>query len=322
MLTSILVIILGLVFLVLGGELLVRSASKIALKLGISPLIIGLTIVSLGTSAPELGVSLFAAFDGNPEIALSNVVGSNIFNLGFILGLCAILSPLVVNLQLIRLDVPILIAATIMTYVFSLDGQISQYEGGTLFAGALAYTAWLVRASTSEATLVKTEFNKVHDNDLTFLPKDSILLHSLFVILSVAVLVGGSRLLVTGAVNIATFLGVSSTLIGLTIVAIGTSLPEVATSVMATLKGQSDMAVGNVIGSNIFNIMLILGLSSAVNSGLTVERTITQFDLPFMIGLSLLCYPFLVTARKLVRWEGLLLFGGYAVYTFILINRG
>lgn len=315
---SSLFVILGLALLIGGGELLVRSASKIAIDLGLSPLVIGLTIVAYGTSAPELGVSLFAAIEGSPEIALSNVVGSNIFNIGFILGLCALISPLTVNLQLIKIDVPILIFISLLSYLFCLNGQLETSEGLVLFLGAALYTFWLIRASKKESTVIQKEFSEnINPNRNSKIFKEF-----LFVLIALGILVVGSRLLVIGAIDLAKLLGVSDTLIGLTIVAAGTSMPEVATSVMATIRGQKDIAIGNVIGSNIFNILLILGLSSGVSSGLKVAPSILQFDLLFMVGIAIVCFPLLVTTRKLVRWEGAILIGGYIAYTVFLAYRG
>lgn len=318
MIEAIFYVLLGLGFLVLGGEFLVRSASNIALALGVSPLVIGLTVVAYGTSAPELGVSLFASLQGNPEIALSNVIGSNIFNIGFILGLCAMVAPLTVNMQLLKLDVPILVLITGLVYLFALDGQLSPIEGVALFAGAVIYTTWLVWASKKESKSVNEEFS----DGLPSKPRPKILKDIFLALGALAVLVGGSRFLVSGATDLAKLLGVSDALIGLTIVAAGTSMPEVATSVMATVRGQKDIAIGNIIGSNIFNILLILGLSSGITSGLNVSQNILDFDMICMLALTALCYPLLVTAKKLVRWEGAVLFSAYIAYTVYLIYRG
>ncbi len=318
MIESSIYIFIGLVLLAGGGELLVRSASKIALTFGVSPLVIGLTIVAFGTSAPELGVSLFAAINGNPEIALTNVVGSNIFNIGFILGLCAIISPLLVNLQLIKFDVPVMIIVSGLTYIFCKNDTLSQIEGLGLFAGTFIYSARLIRASKKERSDVIEEFAEATRP----ISVKKIWPAYTLVFASIGILVVGSKLLVSGATNVATHLGVSSTLIGLTIVAAGTSLPEVATSIMATLRGQTDIAIGNVIGSNIFNLLLVLGLSSGINSGLRVDASLIKFDLLVMVGMAILSFPFLVTAKRLVRWEGLVLFAAYIAYTFYLIQRG
>jgi len=315
---SILFVLIGLVFLILAGELLVRSSSKIANAYGVPPLIIGLTVVAFGTSLPEFGVSLIASINGNPEIALTNVIGSNIFNLGFILGVCALISPLKVNRQLIKFDVPILIGASLSTYLFCLNGTLEKYEGLILFFGIFAYIFWLVRASKTESYEVQKEFSDaapVHESK-------SLIKNYLFTLVSLAVLVAGAKLLVTGAIDLSKMFNVSDSLIGLTIVATGTSLPEVATSIMATIKGKTDIAVGNVIGSNIFNLLLTLGLCSSVGPKLQVNPYLMQFDLLVMLGISVACYPMLASARKLVRWEGALLLGGYICYITFLIIRG
>lgn len=310
-------IIGGLLLLTLGGEFLVRAASRVARSFGISPLVIGLTIVAIGTSAPELGVSLFAAINGNPEIALSNVVGSNIFNIAFILGLCAIVSPLAVHLTLIKFDVPIMIGATIVIYLFSLNGSLERYEGWILILAAVAYMFWIVRAARNEP-------KEISDN-IELSPsktKTKALAWNLFlIVVSLGVLVVGSRLLVNGAVSIAQNFGVSDSLIGLTIVAAGTSLPEVATSLMATIRGQTDIAIGNVIGSNIMNIFFILGVSTSLNDNLIVPPTIS-YDMLVMLAIAIICYPLLVTAKKLERWEGSLLMSGYIGYIAHLLVRG
>lgn len=318
MIESFLYLFSGLVLLVLAGELLIRSASTIAAAVGISPLVIGLTIVAFGTSAPELVVSIFAALQGSPEIALANVIGSNIFNIGFILGICALISPLVVNIQLLKLDVPILIIASGLAYAFCYDGQLSTAEGFILCLGVVLYTFWLLSASKKESQQVHTEFSEIVK------PKAKIKLPYYFFLLTVSlgVLVGGSKLFIEGAISIAKQLGLSDTFIGLTIVAAGTSLPEVATSVMATIRGHKDIAIGNVIGSNIFNILFILGVSAGISSGLNVNENIIKFDFLFMLAISLLCLPLVMTSKKLVRWEGALLLSGYIVYTLLLVQRG
>lgn len=314
-----LLMVTGIGLLIAGGELLVRSSSKIASFLGVSPLVIGLTVVAFGTSAPELGVSLVAALQGNPEIALANVVGSNIFNVGFILGLCAMISPLVVNMQLIKFDVPILIITSLLTFLICVDGQLNRIEGLGLFLCAVIYTVWLIRASRKESENISLQFNEA-------IPSNSgkgLYLQSGLALGALVILVVGSKLLVSGATDFAHFFGVSEELIGLTIVAAGTSLPEVATSVMATVRGQKDLAIGNVIGSNIYNLTLILGLASGINpKGLQVSSSILHFDLIAMVAIAMLSLPLLMTSRKLDRWEGAVLFGAYVGYTAFLLIRG
>ena len=310
-------IIGGLSLLTLGGEFLVQAASRIATSFRISPLVIGLTIVAIGTSAPELGVSLFAALNGNPEIALANVVGSNIFNIAFILGLCAIVAPLVVHLKLIKFDVPIMIGASIAVFALGWNGFLGRFEGLALVLAAIVYTIWIVRAARNEAVNIVNTI-ELSSNKTQFKP---LLWNSLIVVLALVVLVVGSRLLVSGAVSVARGFGLSEALIGLTIVAAGTSLPEVATSVMATIRGQTDIAVGNVIGSNIMNIFLILGISAGLNENLVVSNVLS-IDIIIMLVTAIICYPLLVTARKLVRWEGVLLMIGYLGYLSYLVARG
>lgn len=314
---SILSILAGFALLILAGEFLVRSSSSIASYLGVSPLIIGLTVVAFGTSTPEFGVSLISTLNGKPALALSNVIGSNIFNIGFILGICAFISPLEVNRQLIKFDVPVLILASIATYIFCADGILNRSEGLILVAGIFTYVLWLVRTSKNDSIEAQKEFSEHASNSLSeSLTKDCILVLS-----SLAVLVFGAKILVDGATDLAKIFNASDSLIGLTVVAAGTSLPEAATSIMATLRGKTDIAVGNVIGSNIFNILATLGLCSSVTE-LTIEANLIQFDMIVMLAISVACYPMLVSARKLVRWEGAVLLIVYLVYTTILITRG
>lgn len=306
----------GLFLLVVGGDLLVRGASKIASALGVSALVIGLTIVAFGTSAPELVVSLKASFDGRASLAVANVVGSNNFNVLFILGICAIISPLVVSSQLVRLDVPIMIGASILLVLFSQNGVISNLEGGILFAGLISYT-WFLIYQSRKKTLRERESEVVE-----FVPLNAkvIFLNIFFIIAGLGCLVLGGDWFVTGATNIAVAAGVSDTVIGLTIVAIGTSLPEVATSLIATYKGERDIAIGNVVGSNIFNVLLILGVSSIVTpSGLQVSSELLIFDIPLMIGTALACLPIFFVGFQIRRWEGALFFTVYILYTIFLI---
>ena len=255
-------IIFGLALLILGGELLVRGASRLAVAMNISPLVIGLTVVAFGTSSPELAVSLQSAFTGKADIALGNAVGSNIFNILFILGISALIVPLVVSSRLIRWDVPLMIAVSALLLLLGLDGRIGRLDGLVLFSGLLAYTYWCVRQSRRDSNEVKTEF--VHENPVSKSNRVSMLVQIVFIIGGLILLGVGSRWLIGGSVVVATRLGVNELIIGLTIIAAGTSLPEVVTSIMAALRGERDIAVGNVVGSNIFNILCVLGLASMV----------------------------------------------------------
>ena len=306
-----LLLALGLALLVYGAELLVRGASALAASLGISPLVIGLTVVAFGTSSPELSVSVLSAWKGQAGIALGNVVGSNICNVLLILGLSAVVAPLVVARQVIRLEVPIMIGASVLLLLFALDGTLQLWEGGVLFAGVIGYTVWTIRRSRREPT----------EPDDGAAPAPTGRLRQAGEILGGLALLGvGSKLLVDGAVTIARAFAVSDLVIGLTIIAVGTSLPELATSVLASLRGQRDIAVGNVIGSNIFNILAVLGLTTLVApAGLPVPLAALTFDLPVMLAVAVACLPILLTGHCIARWEGLLFLGYYVLYVLFLV---
>lgn len=315
-----LLIILGLTFLIVGGELLVRGASRIASILGIPPMIIGLTVVAFGTSTPELAVSIDAALDGNSDISISNVVGSNIFNILFILGLSSLIAPLVIHSQIIKREVPIMIGASILLYLLSLGGQINQLEGLILFSMIIVYTTWLIFESLKNRS-ENNELIKESEIEYQVKEKASLILPIFFVLGGLGIVMLGSDWLVSGATKMAKAFGVSDTVIGLTIVAAGTSLPEVIASVMATIKGERDIAVANVIGSNIYNILAIIGLSGLiVPAGLTVSPSMISFDYFVMIGVAFLCWPFFKTGKQLSRWEGCFLLLLYVIYTSYLIN--
>ena len=309
-------LVAGLVLLVLGADVLVKGASSLARMVGISPLVIGLTIVAFGTSAPEMAVSVEAAWAGKPDLALGNVVGSNIFNVLLILGLSALITPLLVAHQLVRLDVPLMILASVALLLMGLDGRIGYLDGAVLFGGVVLYTLFLILQSRKEQRL-----NGQHEDSSAagsgLLP---LLKNLAYIAAGLVLLVLGSRWLVTGAVDIAEYFGVSELVIGLTIVAAGTSLPEVATSVIAALKGERDIAVGNVVGSNIFNILTVLGLTGMVSpEGVGVSPAALVFDIPVMIGVAVACLPVFFTGYVISRWNGALFLFYYIAYTAYLI---
>jgi cation:H+ antiporter len=310
---AVLLFVIGLVLLVAGAEFLVRGAAQMALRLGFSPLVIGLTVVAFGTSAPEMAVSVKGVLDGQAGIAVGNVVGSNIFNVLVILGMSAAVVPLAVSRQLIRFDVPLMIAISCVMLAMGWNGIVSRGEGVLLFGGTLAYTGRMVYLARREAALAQ------QDSPLSpgRLP---LVFDIVYVVGGLLMLVVGARWLVAGAVTFAQWMGVSDLIIGLTIVAAGTSLPELMTSLMASLRGQRDIAVGNVVGSNIFNILIVLGLSAMVSpQGLTVAPAAIAFDIPVMIGVALVCLPIFFTGGAIARWEGFLLVGLYIAYTTYLI---
>ncbi len=320
--TVLILFVIGLGSLILGAELLVRGASQLAAAVGVSPLVIGLTIVAYGTSAPELAVSVKAGLSGQADIAVGNVVGSNIFNVLFILGVSALIAPLVVSQQLVRWDVPIMIGTSVLTLPLSSDGRIGFTDGLILTAGIVVYTALLIRlAKREKSQLVKDEYAREYAVKENGSPERKTRYVG-FCLVGLLALVLGTRWFVDGAVALAVALGVSELVIGLTLVAAGTSLPEVFTSVIATIRGERDIAVGNVVGSNIFNILGILGISSLVTpSGLRVSEHLLWVDAPIMIGVAFACLPVFFTGFRIARWEGAIFLGYYVAYTVYLILK-
>ena len=318
---TILMFIGGLIGLIIGAELLVRGASKLALSFGISPLVVGLTIVAFGTSAPEVAVSVGAVLDGNPDIAIGNVVGSNIFNVLFILGVSALIVPLVVNIQLIRQEVPIMIGASMLLLALTLDGNLSVWDGTFLFALLSAYTVFLIVQSRKETKAAKDEY-AAEIKPATAGSWDSKLpVQIALIVVGLGFLVLGSEWLVNASIIFAKALGVSDLIIGLTIVAAGTSMPEVATSITAAVKGERDIAVGNVVGSNTFNILGCLGLSGLLSGdmGLVMAPSLLAFDIWVMLAVALACLPIFMTGREIARWEGGVFLAYYAAYVAYLI---
>ncbi len=308
----------GLVGLVLGAGWLVRGAAKLALSFGISPLVVGLTVVAFGTSAPELAVSAGAVLDGKVDIAIGNVVGSNILNVLFILGASALIAPLIVNVQLIRQEVPIMIAVTLVLVLMMLDGVLAFWESALLLTAMVVYTVFLVVQSRRQGASADAEFDDEVDMSSTWDRHWSMQLA--LIAAGLVALVVGSHFLVEAAVTTAKQFGVSDVVIALTIVALGTSLPEVATSITAAIKGQRDMAVGNVVGSNTFNILGCLGVSGVLStSGLAVAASVINFDAWVMLAVALACLPIFITGREIARWEGAVFLGYYAAYTAYLI---
>lgn len=324
---TLLFLLIGLVLLVGGAELLVKGAASLAQRVGLSPLVIGLTIVAYGTSAPELAVSVQSSLAGSADIALGNVVGSNIFNVLFILGISALITPLVVAQQLIRLDVPILIGVSLLTWIFaSTEQRIAPWEGLLLFAGAVVYTLFLVIQGKKESDPeVQAEYEQEFGDhtDVNQPPKplwQIVTIDLGLIVGGLVLLVGGSRFLIDSSVTIARAIGVSELIIGLTIVAAGTSLPELATSAIASFRGERDIAVGNVIGSNIFNLLCVLGLSSVISpQGITVSPVALHFDIPVMVAIAMVCLPIFFTGNLISRLEGIFLLGYYLLYSIYLI---
>jgi cation:H+ antiporter len=305
----------GLVLLAIGAELLVRGAVQLALALGVSPLIVGLTVVAYCTSAPELAVSLSSTASGQDNLAVGNIIGSNIFNILALLGLAALLLPLAVNSQLLRLDVPVMLAASIGVYLLAQDGNISRIDGFVLLAAMLAYTAYLIYANRP-GKLKPTPDGAQAVSVPPRVSWRSGTINLALVVGGVAILVLGANWMVDSATTFARAFGVSELVIGLTIVAVGTSLPEVAASLAASMRRERDIAAGNAIGSNISNILLILALAAIFSPlGLPVAPQVLNFDLPVMIGAALICVPIFFSGKMIARWEGAVLLMFYIMYT-------
>ena len=308
-LIQIALVAVGLTMLYFGAEWMVRGSVAIANKFQISQLVIGLTIVAFGTSTPELAVSVSSALQGMSDVALGNVVGSNIVNIGLILGIAAIISPIVVARNVIKKEIPILIGVSFLLVLISIDGEISFVDGLILVSGVVVFSIFSYKTSKKE-TAVESESAVI--TQTIAIPK------SIFLIgIGLVLLTFGSFVTVENAVNIAQQIGLSERIIGLTLVAVGTSLPELITSVIAAKKGHVDLSIGNIVGSNMFNILAIVGISSTI-SGITVNELMWT-DYYIMIGFALVLIPIMKTGFVINRKEGVLLFAGYIAYTITLI---
>lgn len=315
----------GLVVIVLGAEMLLRGASRIAAMLGVKPILIGLTVVSIGTSAPELAVGITAVREGKGALAVGNIAGTNILNILFILGLSAALRPLPLQLLSIRLDVPVMIASAFALAVMAWDGLLSRVEGAVLVLSAVVYVVALVRLSRRESAAMRKEFAEEFSPQVLLNRRGWVAgaWNSVLLVVGMALTVLGADLLVAGASRIAQAFGVSDAVIGLTIVAIGTSAPELATTIVSTLKDDRDVAVGNLIGSSISNILVILGLTClAAPQGVEVSRDVLMVDLPLAAAVALVCLPVFRSDRMVSRREGLAFVTAYLVYlTTLLLFR-
>jgi len=300
----------GLALLVFGADLLVRHASTLAARLGVPSIVIGLTVVAFGTSAPELAISTIASLDGRSDLALGNVVGSNIYNVLLILGASALVTPLLISRQLVRIDVPVMIGVSVLPLVLARDGQMSRCDGAFLVVLLIGYTAFQIlhgRARAEDRTGAARRPGTV--------TRDLVLLAGGLVLLVV-----GSQFFLEGAVELARRLGLSEIVIGLTIVAAGTSLPETATTMVAAIRGERDIAVGNVVGSNVFNVLGVLGVASVVAAdGITIAPSSLVFDLPIMIAVAVACLPVFFKDNIISRWQGGVFLAYYAAYVAYLI---
>ncbi|MCL1078585.1 sodium:calcium antiporter [Parashewanella spongiae] len=301
-------IIGGFLILTFGAEALVRGASTIALRLGIAPLVIGLTIVAFGTSAPELAVSLESALNEKSGIALGNVIGSNIANIGLILAITALIKPIKIQSQVVKRDIPLMIGVTLLFWGLLLDGELDIIDGSILFALLVGYLSYSYYDSKKTGDIEEVPEGKEHP-----------IISFLLIIFGIAMLIGGGIIFVDGAVDLAKYFGISEVIIGLTVVAIGTSMPELATAVVAARRGQSDLAIGNVIGSNLFNILAVLGITAIIHpiSGDGLEL----IDFAVMLLLAVIMLPFAYTGMRISRQEGTLLLLIYLAYNVYLVSE-
>jgi len=317
---TIFMMFLGLAVLVFGAELLVRGASRFGAAIGISPLVIGLTIVAFGTSSPEMALSVKAALTNHPDLIIGTNIGSTVFNILFILGLCSLIAPLVVSQQLVWYEVPIMIGAHLILLVMCLDGRIDRLDALILFSGIIAYTLFAIYKGRKETKAILKEYQtafapKMPEQNALFVGKQLVL-----IITGLVFCVLGANWLLDSAVILARVLGVSELVIGMTLVAASTSFPELATSIVATIRGQRDIAIGNVVGSCIFNILGIVGVAGLVApDGIAIAPSVTRFDLPVAIAACVACLPIFFTGHKVSRGEGVLFLGYYAAYTSYLV---
>jgi len=307
----------GLTLLIIGAELLIRGASRLAGAMGISRLVVGLTVVAFGTSAPEFAISINAALSGQAELALGNIIGSNIFNVLFILGISALIAPLLVSQQLVRLDVPLVIIASATVLLMSLDQNLSRLDGIILFSALIVYVVFVVRVGRKVElpTSPSDSPNPLNRNVGSMNWPGNLAL----TVGGLILLILGSRWLVASSVSLAQLLGVNELVIGLTIVAAGTSLPEVVTSIVASIRGEREIAIGNIVGSNLFNLLGVLGLTSIfAPGGIEISLAVIRFDLPVMLVVAFACLPIFFTGGRISRWEGAILFAYYVAYTAYL----
>ncbi|KPQ19639.1 calcium/sodium antiporter [Halomonas sp. HL-93] len=310
----------GIGFLTLGGEALIRGAVAGARRAGVSPLLTGLVVVGFGTSAPELVVSIDAAINQQPDIAVGNIVGSNIGNILLILGLCAIICPMTVQPQALRRDGVVMVAASLLFIGLAWGGALGRLDAGLFIAGLVGYLVWAY-LSERQQTIPAAEMHTSEADEMTKLPKTGLTI-IVALVLGLGLLIGGSQLLLYGAIGLAQAMGISEAVIGLTIVAVGTSLPEMAVSIIAALRRHADVAVGNILGSNIFNILGILGVSAFLQP-LPIAARVGAFDQWVMLGAAGILMLFLYTGMRLSRVEGAFLLAGYIVYlalSFSVIN--
>lgn len=309
----------GLVLLVIGAEVLVRGGSALAARLQISPLIVGLTIVALGTSAPEFAIGIEAAVQGNGSLAVGNIAGTNCVNILLILGLSAALRPLPLGLQTLRLELPVIVGASILKAVMAADGVLSRRDGAVLVSLGVLFTAGIIRSARAESLATRQEF--ALEYGVPVRDWRGALKEVGELVVGIAVVVLGADWLVDGAVDLARIWSVSDAFIGLTIVAIGTSAPELVTTLVSTIRNQRDIAIGNLIGSSAYNILVILGVTCLVPvEGIRVSEVLIWIDIPVMVAVALACIPVFVTGRTVSRCEGIGFVTSYIVYLSYLVG--
>ncbi len=307
MLVQVALFALGLVILAVGAEALIRGAVRVARALGVSPFLVGFTIIGFGTSAPELVVSLSAALNGSSDIALGNVVGSNIANVGVVLGIAAVVAPLTAAMRLLKVETPLVITTSVLLWALCADGDVSRVDGAILLACFSLLVAYMYRSAKNEPPEVKEEIG------LSAGRKMPVWVACVLVAVGLVGLVGGAHIMVGAAVELARAAGVSEWVIGLTVVAVGTSLPELAAAVAGAIRGEADLVLGNIAGSNLFNVLLILGLTAAVQP-MTVPPSALRADLPVMLGFAVLLFAVVANGLRVHRWEGAVLLVAYGAF--------
>lgn len=321
-----LLIISGLILLVAGADMVVRGASFLAASMGVRPIVLGITVVAIGTSVPELVVGITASLQGSGALAVGNIAGTNVFNILFILGFSAAILPLPIDMKILRLELPVIVLSAALMTGMALDGVLTRLDGAILFVAGILYTVWLIRLSRKESRATRQKFREAYGVSVE--PEKSRkqfrnnrIWYSLILMAGLAFSVLGAEWLVRGAVGAARSMGVSEAIIGLTILAVGTSSPELVTTIVSTLKGSRDIAVGNLIGSSIYNILIILGTTCLAAPGISVERELLLIDIPLMAGVALACVPVFISGRKISRLEGIagvVLYLGYMTWLILL----
>ena len=306
---SYLLILIGLIILIFGGDVLVQGASGIAKKLRLSPLVIGMTVVAFGTSAPELMVSLKAAYLGSPEIALGNVIGSNIANIALVLGITVLILPLAIDVNSKNIDWPVMFGASMLFFIWAFDGEISRIEGIMMFLMLIIFTWLLIRNSRKKNKKTPRDEKEIIPNIYLSVGKNLVGLIMLYF---------GSKWLVEGSIDVAKDFGIEERIIGVTVIAFGTSVPELAASIMAAIRKETDISIGNLIGSNIFNILSVIGLTAAIKP-ITVAHKIISTDMIWMLVIAFALGIILFFWKKINRWHGLVLVSSYVAYILVLI---